>query len=105
MAYHQPLGCISSRATMSPLYLITPLGVYKEAFAMMIYKTSFWWYVIPMELMIYNASHWLLCAVRSCPSVKRIDFLGLLIYNEFEVLIWVKLNLLKIKLKTLSWKR
>ena len=32
MAYHQPLGCISSRAAKPRLYLITPLGVYQKFF-------------------------------------------------------------------------
>ena len=32
MVYHQPLGCISSRAAKPPLYLITPLGVFQKFF-------------------------------------------------------------------------
>jgi len=36
-----PLARISSKAAKPPLYLITPLGVYQKAFAMMIYKTAF----------------------------------------------------------------
>jgi hypothetical protein len=41
MVYHQPLGCISSTTVAPLLYLITPLGVHQNLFAMMIYKTSF----------------------------------------------------------------
>ena len=41
MAYHQPSGCISSTTAKPLLYLITR-SVYQKAFAMMIYKTSFW---------------------------------------------------------------
>ena len=32
MEYHHALACISSRAAMPPLYLITPLGVYQKFF-------------------------------------------------------------------------
>ena len=34
MAYHHAIACISSKAALPPLYLITPLGVYRKAFAM-----------------------------------------------------------------------
>ena len=38
--YHHALACI------------------KNTFAMMIYKTSFWWYAISAKLIIYTASPW-----------------------------------------------
>ena len=51
--YHHALACI------------------KNTFAMMIYKTSFWWYAIPTELMRYNA----LYVLKWCdPKIKRSNF-------------------------------
>ena len=51
--YHHALACI------------------KNTFAMMIYKTSFWWYAIPTELMIYTPAAWFCVWVRILNTIHK----------------------------------